>query len=159
MNLKTYIRESITFTIALNDRGAAFTPGADYHLIFTAKISEQDEDIDALIQKETGAGLTHSTTNALLTLVPNDTDDISARLIVYDIRAQHLITGARKTVARGTLRLVQDIGREPVVSVPIYTTEPPSAAVRIYNSTTGTYYIMTLVGAPGAERLAWTPEA
>jgi hypothetical protein len=31
--------------------------------------------------------------------------------------------------------------------------------IRIYNSTTETFYIMTLVGEVGAERTAWIPEA
>ena len=159
MNLKTYIRESITFTIPLNDRGAAFTPGADYNLIFTAKLSEQDEDVDAVIQKQTGTGITHSTTNALVSLVPDDTDALAAGLIYYDIRAQHTVSGIRKTVARGVLKLVQDIGREPAVSVPIYTTQPPVPGQRIYNTTTGTYYTLTLTGTAGNEYLTWTPEA
>lgn len=125
MNLKTYIRESVTFTIPLNDRGVAFAPGEDYNLIFTAKRSEKDADLDALFQKASGAGITLDNTSALVSLVPDDTTDLEAGNIVYDIRAQHVVTGARKTVARGVLKLIQDVGREPETSVPVITIEPP----------------------------------
>jgi hypothetical protein len=124
MKLNQFYGDSSTFTIPLEWDDAGFTPGSDWHLIFTAKAKRTDPDDAALIQKATGAGITHSGTNALVALVPQDTRDIDAITIYWDIQAQHLTTAEVRTPARGTLKFSRDITRQTEVSIPIHTENP-----------------------------------
>ncbi len=165
MDLQTYIRESVTLVIPLTEGGIAggtpFAPGENYNLIFTVKRDAKDADAEAVFQKQSGAGIEVNDTDALVSLVPDDTTDLDAINLVFDVRGQHVVTGARKTLGRGNLKLSRDITRETEVSVPVTTTEPPlpfPAIGRIYNTTTETYYILTLSGTPGNEIINWNPE-
>ena len=57
MKLSQYCGDSITHVIPLTWQGAAFTPGSDWTLIWTAKLSAKDDDAHSVIQKTTGAGI------------------------------------------------------------------------------------------------------
>ncbi|MEI6654053.1 MAG: hypothetical protein WCP45_04740 [Verrucomicrobiota bacterium] len=58
-------------------------------------------------------------------IVPQDTAALLLGVLVWDIQALHLSTGAVATVAEGRLNLTRDITRSTTVSIPIYTTTPP----------------------------------
>lgn len=122
-----FIGDQIILTLPLkNADGTTFTPGSDYALIFTAKNYDTDADADAVIQLTTGAGIVHSTSNAICMIHPAATADLRARTLVFDIQAQHVVTGeVVKTAAYGNLRLVRDVTRLAVTSIPVVTTEDP----------------------------------
>jgi len=125
MTLKQYLGDSVTHTIRLTWLGASFTPGNEWALIFTAKTSGDDEDTAALIQKTSGAGITTSTTNALVTLVPDDTSALAAGNIVWDVQGQSSVTDEVRTLAEGTLTLKRDKTRGVTTTIPVITTETP----------------------------------
>jgi hypothetical protein len=125
-NFMSYLGNSKTLRIPLVFEAAAFTPGTDYTLIFTCKESLADTDAQAKIQKTTGTGLTHSSSFALVTLVPGDSDTLIDNAYFYDVQAQHNTTGAVLTVQAGRLRFRIPPTRELETSVPIYTTQPPA---------------------------------
>lgn len=125
MTLTQFLGDSITHLIPLRWQGAAFEPGSDWLLIFTAKADTEDADDDALIQKASGYGISVEGSTASVALVPDDTVTVAERTLLWDIQAQHTVSGEVRTVATGNLRLSRDVTRETTPSVPIHTTEPP----------------------------------
>lgn len=121
MNFSTLIGDTPVFEVSLTWGGAAFVPGEDWTLIFTAKRNETDPDDGAAFQKASGAGLTVTDSTATITLVSDDTVEEVPASLYYDIQAQHLTDGRVRTVAIGRLDLQRDITRATTVSVPIHT--------------------------------------
>ena len=122
-----FIGDQIVLTLPLkNADGTALTPGTDYALIFTAKNSDADDDSAAVIQLASGAGIVHSGSNAVCTIHPDATVDLSARNLIFDVQAQHVVTGEIvRTAAYGRLQLKRDITRSTTTSIPVITTETP----------------------------------
>ena len=124
--LSGFIGDSNSFQIPLTWAGTAFSPANTWALIFTAKYRATDIDDDAVFQKATNAGITLSgPSTAVVATVPNDTAELPACVLVWDIQAQHVITGAVRTVAIGRLSLTRDVTRETTTSIPVVTTEDP----------------------------------
>lgn len=102
--------------------GTSFTPSTNYNLIFTAKIKNTASDAEAKFQYLTGAGITHSTSNASVVFHPNDTRALGGKTLYWDIQAQHLTNADDiRTVAYGTIVLKRDTTRQTTTSVPINT--------------------------------------
>ncbi len=125
MTLTQKLGDSVTHRIPLRWGKAAFEPGTDWGLIYTVKESIDDADEDAVIQKISGTGMTHSGSNALPTILPADTTALTAKTYYYDVQAQHLTTGEVRTVAQNKLILTRDITRGVTVAIPVITTEEP----------------------------------
>jgi len=125
MKLTQYSGDSVTHTIPLKWQGAAFTPGTDWGLVFTAKRSARDADAAAVFQKASGAGITASGSNALVSTVAVDTVALGTMTLVWDIQAVHATLGTVRTVAYGPLEIKRDITREVTTSTTVHTTEPP----------------------------------
>jgi hypothetical protein len=125
MSFSQYIGDSKTHAIPLvTDDGAAFTPGTDWTLIFTAKLDKlADADTEAAFQKASGAGITVTGSTASVRVLPEDTKDLTAATLYIDIQAQHLTTGEVKTVALDKIKLIRDVTRQTTVSRTIYTEE------------------------------------
>jgi hypothetical protein len=125
MNLVQYIGDTVTHTIPLVWQGSPFTPGSAWHLIASFKTAPEDEDADSVFQKQTGVGITHSGSDALIEIVPNDSSTFTrGGSLVYDIQAQNLTTGEVRTVADARLQFLRDKTRGTTISIPIYTTNP-----------------------------------
>lgn len=122
-----YAGDLKSLTIALtNDvlsgSPTSFTPGAGYHLIFTAKESKNASDAGAKFQYATGVGITHSSTNAVVSVHPVDTRNHGGKTLYFDIQAQSLSSADDvRTVAEGTLVLKRDATRQTTTSVPLHT--------------------------------------
>jgi len=127
MKISQYCGDSRTHAIALAWDGAAFTPGTDWNLIWTAKKSASDDDAHAAIQKTSGAGITVTGSEAYVELVPFDTAAMATGDLVWDIQAVNVSSGAVRTVAEGRLTLRRDITRGTATSIPVYTANPPIA--------------------------------
>jgi hypothetical protein len=125
MTLTQYLGDSVAHEVPLRWKREAFTPGADWTLIFTAKLDPADLDSAAVIQKASGIGITTSGATATVATVPADTSGLPARDLFWDIQAQHVETGEVRTVAVGMLRLSRDATRLTATSIDIYTTHPP----------------------------------
>ena len=123
--MQQFLGDSAILSIPMTRSGAAFTPGTDWGLLFTAKRQARDADAQALIQKATGAGITVTGSTAAVELLPPDTRDLAPGEIVWDIQSQNLTSGAVATVASGRLMLVRDVTRLTVTSIPVITTAPP----------------------------------
>lgn len=124
-DLTIYLGDSKSFDIDLEWDDAAFAPGTDWILTFTAKTSNTVPDTAAKIQKTTGAGITATGSSASVALVRNDTNLLTAKQLVWDVKARHYITNAVRTVASGRLILTRGTTREILPAVDIITTEPP----------------------------------
>jgi len=125
MKLTQYSGDSVTHTIPLKWQGAAFTPGTDWGLVFTAKRSARDADAAAVFQKASGAGIIASGSNALVSTVALDTVALGTMTLVWDIQAVHATLGTVRTVAFGPLEIKRDITREVTTSTTVHTTETP----------------------------------
>lgn len=121
--------DTTSHLIPLSYKGAAFSPGSAWSLIFTAKRHSEDADADAVIQKVTGAGIAVAGSNATLTIVGLDTESVEDRDLVWDIRATSIATGERRTVSNGALAIIGNVGRESQTSIPVFTADPPFPAV------------------------------
>jgi len=124
--LAAYLGDTTDLAIPLTWAGAAFAPGDDWGLIFTAKTAATDADTAAVIQKASGLGITAAGYTATVSLVSADTVDLTVTTLEWDVQAQHVDTGAVRTVARGKLSLYQDVTRATTTSVPITTTTDPA---------------------------------
>lgn len=124
-SLLQYLGDSVTHTVPLLWRGLSFEPGNAWGLIWTAKEKTSDPDSAAVIQKASGLGLSVTGSVASIALVPQDSAELAAIVLVWDIQAQHLTTGEVRTVAFGRLELARDVTRETTTSIPVQTTEPP----------------------------------
>ena len=103
MHLHQYLGDSVTHTVPLLWRGISFEPGNAWGLIWTAKEKTSDPDSAAVIQKASGLGITVTGSVASIALVPQDSAELAASVLVWDIQAQHLSTGEVRTVAFGRL--------------------------------------------------------
>jgi hypothetical protein len=135
LNLDAVIRDSSPLSVPLLWQDAAFTPGGDWALIYTAKYRPTDDDDAAVFQKTTGAGITVTESTASVALVPDDTDGLSECNLYCDIRGQHVTTGERRTFRHVRLQLIQDIGRDTETNVPVVTTETPLPFASVAQST------------------------
>jgi hypothetical protein len=135
MQLVQFIGDSKTHRVPLTWDGEDFMPGNAWSLIFTAKRSAHDQDVTAVFQKVSGAGIEVTANNAEIEVVPSDTLALTATLLVWDIQAQNLSTGEVRTVALGGLKLVRDVTRKTTSSVEIHTTQPgaPMAGKSAYD--------------------------
>ena len=118
-----YAGDTKTVLIPLKNEAdaSAFTP-TGYNLIFTAKASNAASDLGSKFQYATGAGITHSTTNASTVFHPVDTRDHGGKTLYWDIQAEHLTNPDDvRTVAVGTLVLKRDSTRQTTTSVPLHT--------------------------------------
>jgi hypothetical protein len=122
-----YIADSSSWAIALVHpiTGAAFVPGGDYVLVASFKRREKDSDANAIIQKSSGAGITVSGSTATITLVREDTEELTACNLHFGIRATHATTGASLTVAERRVSLEKPTTIETTTSVAVITTETP----------------------------------
>jgi hypothetical protein len=131
MTLTTYIGDSKTFSLPLRWGNKAFVPGDEWGLIFTVKADEAHTDEQAKIQKSSvrEAGISISGSTALVSLVPQDTNDttpLAPETYYWDIQAQRIASpNDVRTVAKGRLVLVRDVTRLTTSSIPIHTTNPP----------------------------------
>lgn len=174
MNLSSKLGDTKTFRIPLRWGNFPFTPDGNYDLTFTLKADPDDADSAAIFQKTTGGfGITIDESDALVSVIRADTYreadypdpgdpafQAAAGTYYWDIQAEGtgLFEGEVKTVASGLYLLSRDITRAIGATVPIYTYDPVYPVIRVYNSTTDTYYILTLTGTAGNEILTVTPE-
>ena len=142
MTLTQDLGDDKIYSIPLRWGGSPFVPGSGWNLIFTVKADVDDTDVLAKIQKQTGTGITHSGSNALVVIVPANTTGgtftpvgagspvtvpaLTAGTYYWDIQAQNITTNEVKTVARGKLALGRDITRGTVTSVPMYVSPAPA---------------------------------
>lgn len=130
------IGDNKTFEIPLRWEGRNFTPGSEWNLIWTLYSDADDPEGSILRQKETGLGLVHSGNDALVTLVPQDTQGdaeedppiaaIAAGNYFWAVLAIKIADGTRRHVADGTYVLKAASTSLSTPSVPIYTSTPPS---------------------------------
>jgi hypothetical protein len=143
--LEQYIGDNKTHTVPLTWEDAAFTPGATWGLVFTAKRKATDPDADAIIQKASGAGLTASTSNADIALVPDDSNAFKATRRLYcAIRATHVSTGETRTVWVDNLKFERAPAHLTTTSIPVVTTTDPAP----FAGTVTLGDVLTLLGIP-----------
>ena len=128
--------QTITFTagdnytsdVLLSWNGAVFDLATASTALLTVKRNVRDADVDALVQKALGAGITAGAVgHASVAFVHADTVALGSGVaFVFDLQAQ-MPNGEVRTVATGTLKLAGDVTREVTSSVPIYTTTPGQA--------------------------------
>jgi hypothetical protein len=81
-------------------------------IAFTVKRSTRDEDIEALIRKDLGAGVAVDGSDVNVTIASGDTRDLAAPVVfVWDLQVTDA-SGLTHTPAGGTLRIVDDVTRE-----------------------------------------------
>jgi hypothetical protein len=143
MQLTSKLGDTRTFSIPLRWGNRPFVPGAEWHLVFTAKSDPEMDDEDAEVEVELGDGLTASGNRAILEVVGTKTNPLRAAVIAsgkkqlrlyWDIQAEKLDTDEIRTVASGTWTLQLDV-RHGRVSTPGST---PSDS---YLSPDGDYYV------------------
>lgn len=144
MTYKTTRGDNDTLTIPLSWKGAPFIPGVEWAGIFTAKFKDTDLDSAAAFQHASGGNLSFSGSNAILILNPADTNSLSDVRLICDIQVQHAVTGELRTVARDVwLRILQDVTRKAVTSVPPNNTATPmpfGSSVNIDGGTPSSVY-------------------
>jgi hypothetical protein len=118
MLLTQKIGDTRAFSIPLRWNGRPFVPGAAWHLVFTVKADEDDEDADALFQLETGNGVTVVDSIARVAVPRSVTVDLDAATTYWDVQAEAMDSEEVRTVRNGTLVLQRDItrGRRSTVS-------------------------------------------
>lgn len=142
MQLKQKIGDDVVYVIPLRDKKLAFVPGSEWNLIFTLKQNKADTDAEAKMQKQTGTGITHNGSNALVAIVPMNTTGgtftpvgevspvtvaaLNEGVYLWDVQAQHLTTNVVRTVAEGLMFLSKDVTRGTVTSVPMYVAQAPA---------------------------------
>lgn len=127
LDIVRYFNDGPVFVPLIDpNTGAAYTPNAlTTYLISTLKASEEDEDDEALVQKDSRIGGITVANPSQLTLVGLDFDSLARGVTyVFDIKAVPLAGGVPVTVASGTIRFAYDITRGVDPSIPIYTTTP-----------------------------------
>lgn len=128
MSLNQRIGSDRTYTLPLTtEEGAAFTP-TGHVLTFTAKRNKDDADTDAVFQKVTGAGLTHSGTNALLRVLRADTLALEPCTLYCDIQAKNQETGDVIYVWEDWMKLARPITRLTETSVDVNSESAPLPA-------------------------------
>lgn len=104
--------DTATFTIKVK-RGKAKEPLTGATLFFTVKEDADDLDVDALIVKETGSGISHTDVAngiALLSIDPEDTEDIAPGTYHWD---SQIVTASGEvfTINSGDFEIKADITR------------------------------------------------
>lgn len=149
-----YTGDNHLIDLPLTWQGAAFVPGTDWGLIFTAKKALSDSDANALIQKTLVAGITVTDSTATIELVPDDTKTLRHLSLYCDIQAQHLSTAEIRTVYNGSLTFQRAVTREFTPSIPVLTTNPPIAigppGLSAYQS-----YLATTTDDPPLSEAEW----
>ena len=163
MVLTQKIGDDAIHRIPLRWGKASFTPGTQapdtWNLIFTLKADVNDVDTQAKIQKQSGTGIVHSGSNALVAIVPTNTTGgtftpvgagspvtvaaLAAGTYHWDVQAQNLTTQEVRTVADGTMVLIRDLTRSTTTSVPMYVSQAPAP-------TTGATGLTGATGEAGA---------
>ena len=122
----TLIRgDNKTLTINASVNGVGFDMSTAKSVIFTVKNSWTDLDVHAIVQKTLGAGLSVLGSVATVALLYVDTRKFRVSNLYYDVQVQ-MLDDTVITVATGYLLVSLDVTQEVTVSIPIYTTEPPS---------------------------------
>lgn len=100
------------------------------NLIFTAKHALTDADVDAVFQKELGAGITALASVATVEVNYLDTLSLEGRAttLFCDLQAQ-LADGSVYTVWSGTVTFKADVTRGVSPAIPIYTLSPLRASI------------------------------
>lgn len=125
-DINACLGDSRSFTIPLTKDGEAYSPDSETGaLIFTAKYARTDADENSVFQKSSGAGITLSGTNAVVTIVREDTVDATPANLSWDIMWQDSETLERQPLNSGCLRLTRPVTREQQTSVPVTTTDDP----------------------------------
>lgn len=94
-------------------------------LIFSAKFSKYDLDINAVFQKVTGAGLTSSGSTITVVVVSQDTLPLLEYADLFcDVQAQDVSFGIL-TIWEGVLPVRLGVTQGTTTSVPVYTLDPP----------------------------------
>lgn len=115
-----------SFPITMELHGLPFDGDTGEALVFTAKKSPAiDLDENSLFQKATGSGITANGSLATVTIVREDTVELTEGTVFFDIRATNIESGQSRIVALGELYLQRTITRETTTSVPVITTETP----------------------------------
>jgi hypothetical protein len=92
-------------------------------LLMTAKLSKEDPDSAAVFQKTEVAGIEVNGSNAVASLLAEDTRECEGSLLFCDVWATES-DGERKGVAEFKIELKQSVSHELGATIPIYTTEP-----------------------------------
>lgn len=132
-----YKNTSSVLQVALLRDGRAFFPADEdepWTVIFTAKADRDDTDEAAIIAKTDVAGMTVDGSLAMVELVPDDTDGVTASMLYCGIKAQRVSDGWVEMVAdfKLTLKTANPIGLVP--AVPIHTTQPATLNPMAYTS-------------------------
>jgi hypothetical protein len=142
MTLTQKLRDTKTHTIPMEWEEAAFTPGGDWELVFTAKRKATDTDAEAVFQKTTGAGITVTGSTAYVQVLPEDTDGLSPISLICDIQARNPTTNAFRTVWMDRIKIGQDVTHQSAATLPIFTRTPPSNGLVVLNRLTGYYELL-----------------
>lgn len=109
--LRMYRGDSQVFDVVVTDLDEVPQDITTSDLRFTAKHRYQDEDVDAVISKVSGDGieLGVGTGEAVITLDPEDTEDLTKNTTLeWDLQVTDS-TGSVRTAARGRLIISADI--------------------------------------------------
>jgi hypothetical protein len=103
--------DDASLAVALTDaEGNPVDPDTITWAAFTVKRAYRDEDIDALIRKDLGSGISSDGTSLLVAIAAADTAALVVPLaLVWDIEV--IDDGETHTVAAGILRIVPDVTR------------------------------------------------
>lgn len=112
MILTQRIGDAKSFSIPLRWQNRPFTPGNEWHLVFTAKLDPADDDLSPPIQIELGEGITVTGSLATITLSRALTVDLDPGKLYWDIQAERLDSDEVRTVRSGTLTLMRDVTRD-----------------------------------------------
>lgn len=116
--LATFRGDNESFSVTVRDPAGALIDLTGATLRFTAKYRAGDLDVDSVITKTTGSGITHAADQpgvgkgiATIALLPADTVDLAAPLVlIWDVQLRDAATLVQ-TVASGSLRVRADVSR------------------------------------------------
>lgn len=148
--LTHYIGASGLITFPLTVDGAAVTPDANWGFVFSAKRDHlRNRDAAALFQKASGAGFDTSGSDGEVTLVREDTKDLSPVNLWCGVLGTHAITGETMVCDPFRLQLARGVTRETVSTLDIITTEPPVP----FAGSVSLASVLTLLGVPSYANL------
>lgn len=125
--ISTYRDVSVQVRVPLTRDGANFFPDANWDLVFTAKLALEDDDVDAVVQKSTVAGITVDGRYAVLDIVPMDTTTLESNTILYcDIKGTNDVLVEQCVAATFLWRVGVSATLDDVTSIPVFTTNPPA---------------------------------
>jgi hypothetical protein len=128
--LDQYLADSVEHTVPLTRDDAVFDVGEDgddWFFVFSAKNKREDEDSEAVFQKTSGAGMSVTGSEATISVLRVDTEELRPKTLFCGIRATH-VSGDSFTAWEGKLRLDKAVGQEVTSSVEIFTIDPPFPA-------------------------------